>query len=121
MIALNDLMMKKFEGTLFNRDISINKYDKFISPYSFVIENKGIFIGCNQNKILQEKDLNDIPFWEFHVNRFDSDAIGLSEHDPHEIMLIVLQIGKNIVKNFKIQFPNKKIRALSRTIVGITL
>lgn len=111
MIIINDIMLNSFSKSIFCFKCSENRlFDEIISN-GFSEKENGIFLRYKKNIIEREKNTNDIPFWEYQVNRIDSefDKIDIIGNTAEQIVGNMFFISKNIVNKFKNQFPNKKI------------
>ncbi len=111
MIIINDIMFNNFSKSIFCLDNNENVlFDEIINNGFLEIEN-GIFLEYKNHIIKRERNINDIPFWEYQVNRIDSefDGIELVDNTAYKIVENMFLISKKIVSKFKNIFPQKKI------------
>lgn len=110
MIFFNNLMFQKFKKLLpLNGDKDENKFD-----IQFIENGGGIFLKYKQKFIEKEKDSDDIPYWEFHVNRLDSDFdelyLGIKCDEKDDIKILKgYYFCEELISKFEQQFSEKTL------------
>lgn len=111
MIIINNIMLDKFSKSIFcSNNTDMNVFNNIIHN-GFVEQENGIFLAYKKNIIEKEKNINDIPFWEYQVNRIDSefDKIDIAGNTPVQIIENMFYLSESITNKFKMQFPHKQI------------